>query len=406
MSEPAHSPDFEYSILQVFNRYIQYGGEEQSVERIRHRLAECHVLNSHSFESADWIGQGAPNIFSQACRVFYNPTTVRELTVEINRIKPHAILLHNLYPVGSPSVYHTALRAGIPVIQYIHNFRPFSVSGTLWANGELCEDSLRGNYWKEVRHGAWQNSVIKSAVLATALKFLHATGWLDAVKGWVAISKFMRDKFIEAGIPGSKIQVLGHFWDFRTDHDEFFPDKGHYLYLGRLVDEKGVTVLLDAWRHVCEASTNDSPELWIGGAGPMSEIVQKAAETSDKIKFLGFISDDEKENAIRTCRAMVAPSTWWEPLGLVTYEAYDYKKPMFAAASGGLTETVEPGVTGFLHKPGDSRELADQILTFEELTATDRKAMGMAGRAWLECHADSDNWQQTFDDTIKNILDQ
>jgi glycosyltransferase involved in cell wall biosynthesis len=338
--------------------------------------------------------------------VFYNPTTARELAAEIKRIRPDAILLHNLYPVGSPSVYHTAFKAGIPVIQYIHNFRPFSVSGTLWANGAICEESLQGNYWKEVRHAAWQNSVIKSAVLATALKFLHATGWLDAVKGWVAISNFMRDRFVEAGIPPSKIHVLGHFWDFRTGHDEYFPDKGHYLYLGRLVSEKGIAALLSAWQHVCDASTSEPPELWIGGAGPMSEVVEKAAAKCAKIKFLGFVSDNEKEEAIRNCRAMIAPSTWWEPLGLVTYEAYDYKKPMFAAASGGLTETVEHAVTGFLHEPGNSAELANQVLACEKLSAEDRKTMGMAGRDWLECHADSDDWQQTFDVTIKRILEQ
>ncbi len=47
---------------------------------------------------------------------------------------------------------------------------------------------------------------------------------------------------------------------------------------------------------------------------------------------------------------MLAPSVWWEPLGLVTYEAYDYGKPMLAARSGGLSETVVAGLTGFLHE--------------------------------------------------------
>jgi glycosyltransferase involved in cell wall biosynthesis len=297
------------------------------------------------------------------------------------------------------------MKKSVPIVQYIHNFRPFSVGGTLWANGALCEESLRGNYWREVRCGTWQNSVVKSAVFAVALKFLHASGWLDAVKGWIAISEFMRDKFIEAGIDESRIHVLSHFWDFQTGQNDHFPDHGHYLYLGRLVDEKGVNVLLDAWRHIRKVSADKAPELWIGGSGTLSTAVQKAAETNDKIKFLGFVSGKQKRDAISSCRAMIAPSTWWEPLGLVTYEAYDYKKPMFAAASGGLTETVESGKTGFLHRPGCASELANQVLTFERQSPDYRRSMGIAGRNWLEGHANPDNWQQSFNNALSKVLE-
>ena len=393
------------NILQVFNQYLQYGGEEKSVERIRERLAERHSLRSFSFQSADWVGKDAPGIFSQAGRVFYNPKSARELRAQIDKFKPHAILLHNLFPVGSPSVYRTALKANIPVIQYIHNFRPFSVSGTLWANGQICEESLRGNYWREVRYGAWQHSVLKSAVFAAALKFLHFSGWLEAVKGWIAISSFMRDKFVEAGIPRSRIHVLSHFWDMQTESNAQFEDHGHYLYLGRLVEEKGIHVLLAAWQLIVSAMGPAAPHLWVGGSGPLSDTVRMAASSNPKIRFLGFVDGDEKIRAISTCRAMIAPSTWWEPLGLVTYEAYDYKKPMFAAASGGLTETIEHGLTGFLHEAGKSSELAQQVIAFEGVSSADRLAMGRAGRRWLECNAGADAWQGSFDRTLQLILD-
>ena len=109
------------------------------------------------------------------------------------------------------------------------------MSGTLWANGELCEESLQGHYWKEVRYGGWQQSVIKSAIFALALKMLHASGWLHAVKGWIAISDFMKQKFIEAGVDPSLVYVHSHFWEFQTEQDDISEDQGHYLFLGRLV---------------------------------------------------------------------------------------------------------------------------------------------------------------------------
>jgi glycosyltransferase involved in cell wall biosynthesis len=393
-----------YNILQVFNRYLQHGGEEQSVDRIREKLSMCHDLNSCSFQSADWVDADGPNMFSQAARIFYNPSAARKLSKMIKENRPDTILLHNLYPVGSPSLYRTALKFDVPVVQYIHNFRPFSVGGTLWAGGRLCEDSLYGHYWDEVRYGAWQNSVVKSAIFALALKFLHSSGWLDAIRGWIAISNFMRDKFIAAGVDESIIHVLEHAWELQTQSSEEFGDDGYYLFLGRLVAEKGIGVLLDAWKQVCEELGTDAPELWVGGSGPLSVDVQEAAQRSDKVKFLGFVDGDRKRDVIENCRAMIAPSTWWEPLGLVTYEAYDFKKPMFAAASGGLEETVEAGKTGFLHEPGNALELATQVLEFERMPPSDRTAMGREGRRWLETHTNPDDWQEKFDAILGKVL--
>ncbi len=390
-----------YRILQVFNRYLQYGGEEKSVKRIRGQLSERHCLTSCTFDSDNWVNEHAPTRISQVLRMYYNPAAVGQLTDSIRNTRPDAILLHNLYPVGSPGIYRTALNHRVPIIQYIHNFRPFSVGGTLWAKGRLCEASLHGNYWDEVRLGAWQNSVLKSAIFATVLKYLHATGWLRAVKGWIAISSFMRNKFIEAGIDPSTVHILQHAWDVQTASTETGRDEGQYVFLGRLVEEKGIGVLLEAWGHLEQVLGQEAPELWIGGNGPLTDMVTKAAERSGKIRYLGFVDGEDKRNILTNCRALLAPSIWWEPLGLVTYEAYDYKKPMFAAASGGLSETVEHGRTGYLHAPGDARQLAGQIIEFEQLPASRRLEMGREGRRWLELNASPDAWQDNF----RQILD-
>lgn len=396
--------DSSYRILQVFNQYLQYGGEEKSVARIRNQLLEQHRLISCTFQSEDWVGEDAPMRLSQVLRMFYNPAAIRQLDLSIQRAAPDAILLHNLYPVGSPGVYKTALRHDVPIIQYIHNFRPFSVGGTLWAKGRLCEASLRGNYWDEIRLAAWQNSVLKSAIFASVLKFLHSTGWLSAVKGWIAISRFMRDKFIEAGIDPSKVHILKHAWDMQTRVSEQGRDDGQYVFLGRLVEEKGIGVLLEAWRRLEQELAESTPELWIGGDGPLTDAVRLAAERSDKVRYLGFVSGAEKHEILTNCRALLAPSTWWEPLGLVTYEAYDFKKPMFAAASGGLSETVEHGRTGYLHEPGDARQLAEQVVAFEQLPGSRRLEMGREGRRWLEQNAMPSAWHDDFRQILEATL--
>ncbi|NBO20163.1 MAG: glycosyltransferase, partial [Proteobacteria bacterium] len=104
------------------------------------------------------------------------------------------------------------------------------------------------------------------------------------------------------------------------------------------------------------------------------------------------------------CRAMLAPSLWWEPLGLVTYEAYDYGKPMLAARSGGLSETVVHGKTGFLHTPGNVNSLVDSLLHLESMSETERAAMGGAGREWLLANTSVAQWRRRFNEVLQSAV--
>jgi len=390
-------------LLSVFNRYLYMGGEEKAVDRTYQDLAADHEMAACDFRSSDWTGPGAPGRLAQFRRTFYNPDSRRIFEKHVRDFQPHAVLFHNLYPVGSPSLYHAAKELGVPVMQFVHNFRPFSVGGTLYVDGEFTGESLRGNYWREVRKGAWQGSVLKSAIFALVLKRLHRSGWLGSVRAWMCCSQFMRDKFIQgAGLPAEQVHTLRYSYSPSPELTEN-QDGGYYLFLSRLVELKGVEVVLRAWEIVEKALGPKTPELHIGGEGPLADRVREAALKNKKIKYLGLVTGAAKSEAITSCRAMLAPSLWWEPLGLVTYEAYDHSKPMLAARSGGLVETVLPDQTGYLHKPGDIQGMAHDVILTEVLTPAERWAMGQAGRKWLVDNTGVEQWRKTFNEVLERI---
>jgi glycosyltransferase involved in cell wall biosynthesis len=113
------------------------------------------------------------------------------------------------------------------------------------------------------------------------------------------------------------------------------------------------------------------------------------------VRFAGQLSGAEKKRALEESRAMIVPSLWWEPLGLVVYEAYEYCRPVLAASSGGLTEVVVDGETGLLHEAGNAKQIAQQV-TEMEADAANRRALGRQGRAWLEQNADENQWRENF----------
>jgi len=391
-------------ILQVFNKYLFPGGEEKSVDRIFNHLGETHPMHRCFFDSAAWKREDAPNAIGQVKRLFYNRESRVAFEQSLDATGAKAALFHNIYPVGSPSLYHAALQRRVPVIQYLHNFRPFSVGGTLFVNGKVCPDGLYGRDFAEVRSGAWQNSVLKSAVFATMLRFLRRSGWLKGVKAWIAISDFMRDRLVQAGqVDPAKIHTLRHSWDAMPTAPRS-EDAGYYLFLGRLVPEKGIAVLLDAWDALRAQLGDRTPLLHLAGEGPLDHAVQQRVRTNPYIGCLGHIGGETKREAIRRCRAMIVPSTWWEPLGLVVYEAYDYSKPVLAAKSGGLSEIVQHGVTGLQHEPGHVDGLVRDVLEMEATPGTARLVMGSAGRQWLLRETNPQTWLQRFEDILRSAL--
>jgi len=394
------------SILDVFNHYRLAGGEEHAVERIRQHIRLKHQLSVCSFESHEWTGPEAPGPLDQSWRLFYNPEGKKRFEAAVEKARPDVAVFHNIYPVGSPALYHSALKKRLPVIQFLHNYRPFSVGGSLYSRGRILPDGLHGSYWTEVREATWMHSHLRSALMALLLKLLHRSGWLESVKTWIALSDFMRERLIESGaVHPDRIVTLRHAWDAMPQTPEKH-DAGYYLFMGRLIEEKGIATLLNAWDMLYQKLGKNTPRLHIAGEGPEAALITRHARSNPFICALGKVGGETKIDQLLRCRAVIIPSVWWEPLGLVTYEAYDYAKPVLAARSGGLSETVQHGNTGFLHTPGDADGLVQDVLNIEAMSATQRITMGNSGRHWLRQETEPTLWLRKFTEIASRVIER
>jgi glycosyltransferase involved in cell wall biosynthesis len=115
------------------------------------------------------------------------------------------------------------------------------------------------------------------------------------------------------------------------------PRKG-FLFVGRLVDSKGVDILLDAYQRAAL-----DPAAWpltIVGDGPMRpELEARAAGAGLRgVRFLGFVGEDVKARLLAAAKWLVAPSHAHEGLGLVVLEARHAGMPCIITRHGGLPE--------------------------------------------------------------------
>lgn len=393
---PAH-------LLQVFNQYLETGGEEVWVNQMLHLGGSSFLIDDLRFNSGSWVGDGAPSRFKQAAMLLDHPQARTRLRKMVEEKRPDALLFHNLIPVASLGMYDEARTLKLPVIQYIHNFRPFSPSGTMWIRGKVNASALQGNPWPEVSARAWESSFLRTFLLAVYQKRLLRNGDLDVVKRWIAVSDFMREKFIEGGIPASKITTLRHCWQANPNFTTT-PEGEYYLFLGRLVPEKGTATLLDAWGLLEKRLGANCPRLIIAGSGCDEARVHARAEKMERVTCIGFVSGLVKRNLVNGCRALIAPSIWWEPLGLIVHEAYNSARPVLASRSGGLIETVVEGETGFLHEPGNAAELADDVERTEAIGDAGRAEMGRQGLDWLIEHASPKLWRERFVEIVRDAV--
>lgn len=390
-------------ILQVFNQYRFRGGEEAWVDSIPKLLGDSAIVDELRFHSDDWTGPNRPSLLQQARWIGNNPASRSALRDKAKSFRPDVLLFHNVIPVGSLGLYEEANKLGIPVLQYTHNFRPFSPGGTLWDGYEMTDAALRGNPWPEILSGSWQSSRLKTAILAWHLHQSLKNGLLDCIDHWLAISDFMRNQFIAAGIPKSKISTMRHCWPTHVKTAPAVEGK-HYLYLGRLVPEKGIFSLINAWKKLSSGLGERCPKLTIAGDGPLESIVCQAAESIDRVQYAGFVQGDEKENLIKSARAIMVPSIWLEPLGLTTYDAYAHAKPVIASKVGALQETVFDDVTGWLHIPNDADDIARVVMIAESTGFSGLRDRGVGGLRWLKDHADPTAWRDHFISLCKEVI--
>jgi glycosyltransferase involved in cell wall biosynthesis len=187
---------------------------------------------------------------------------------------------------------------------------------------------------------------------------------LAEVDRFLAPSRFLRERFIEFGIPAEKILYKDNGFDlaqFRSVRRP--PPYGRrvvFAYIGTLVEHKGVHVLIEAFNRLGPAAA----ELRIHGdlhVFPQYTAQLRALATHPEITFAGVFDNREVGRILAEVDALVVPSLWFENSPLTIHEALLAGVPVIASRLGGMAEYVEHGRTGLLFRPGDAEDLCTQL---------------------------------------------
>jgi len=144
-------------------------------------------------------------------------------------------------------------------------------------------------------------------------------------------------------------------------------DATRLLYAGRLYPEKGVETIIEAMAKLVFEEHLSHLHFDVAGSGreeyqeQLNRLVRRLALT-DHISFLGQVPAGDMPALLKRANILVVPSLWAEPFARVVLEGMAASAVVVAASTGGTGEIVVDGENGLLFSPGNSEELARQIM--------------------------------------------
>lgn len=366
-------------ILIVHNLYQQPGGEDAVF------FSEADLLRDagHQVDTLQVSNDEITNLAvmaSTAASAIYNWQSRDRVSAALRTKRYDVLHVHNFFPKLSPSIFDAAREAGVASVLTLHNYRLTCAAGTLFRDGDICQQCVGRPPLPAVTHRCYRGSIGGSASVAAMIQVHKWAGtWHRKIDRFIALSSFAIELFGRAGLPQGRIRVKPNF----VPDDAAFSTGGAlvdqrtrdgFIFVGRLSPEKGCDMLVAAWRSI-------GARLTIIGDGP--EINRLRAAAPANVSFAGRQNAATVRRAMAGARAVIVPSRWFETFGLVAVEAMMTGTPVIASRVGALPDIVDEGITGLLVTAGDVGELTDAVL---RLSCDDAAVatMGAAGRARYE----------------------
>lgn len=328
--------------------------------------------------------------------------------------------------VGGVKVYRTRTEIGHPnFITWAMLFNHFLEKKIADVNERVEFDIIHVHDWLTAPAGIASKHFLKKPLITTIHSTEHGRSGLQnpdsfTIDGWewwvtyeaskvIVTSNSMKEEvcghfhlpwekveIVPNGIDVSKLRVRVSRHRVRRRYG-VSPDEKLVLYVGRLVPQKGVEYLIQAVPLIAQRHPN--ARFVIAGEGWLRDRLESLARSTShgwKIKFIGFLPDDEMLALMSSADVLVVPSVY-EPFGIVALEGMAVGVPVVASQVGGLAELVEHNKTGVHVYPRKPESIAWGV---NHVLSSPERASWMIQKA-LEKVKNTHGWEAIASKTIQ-----
>lgn len=360
----------ELRVLQVNNEQLAVGGGVPTImanEAAVLRGAGCAV------ELFELPATEHPGI-AGAWQPTYNRGFSQQLRRRIETFRPDVVHVHTPFPLMSPAVFRTAKAAGCATVGTLHSFRYSCIRSVCLRDGRQCQDCVgKSLKWPGLVHRCYHDSYAASAALTASLLVHHRLGTIRrSIDRIIAYTEYARSVAVRDGMPAEKIALKSNF--VPDPHPDLDVRTDSALFMGRLVKEKGIDHLLDAWRR----HGDRLPRLVLAGDGEMRAQVEQAIAAGANITFLGWAAEDALERLLAECSLVVIPSMWHEGgIPMVMLRALAAARPSVVPDLANFHGKAVQTGAAVTYDVGDANSLAAAV---GKVRAADQRLLRRAAR--------------------------
>lgn len=365
-------------VLQINKYFYQKGGAEtvflntiSLLQKNGHTVIPFSLKNKKNLQSnyekyfvdyPELSDSGILKKIINASSFIYNIEAANKLEALIKAEKPDIAHIHLMFNSFSVSILPVLKKHNIPVVMSLHDHRLICPAyAFIDGKGNLCERCLKNKqYWHCITNKCSKGNLINSIMLTLdSYVRKYIINPLEYIDNFIFVGEFARDKHIKACDDFKKKSVVLH--NFTTiQREEPSKKEEFFLYFGRISEEKGISILIDAIAGIPDIN------LKIIGKGPLLDTLKRTSHPN--IEFLGYKTGEELFNYIRRAKFIIVPSICYENNTMVIPESYTLGTPAIASNIGGIPEFVQDGVNGFLVEPRSTIHLKETIFKAKKLS--------------------------------------
>jgi glycosyltransferase involved in cell wall biosynthesis len=268
-----------------------------------------------------------------------------------------AHVVHSYHQL-SPMFMRELGRRRIPTLLSVHDYKLSCPSYRLLNDRTeqictICLDEPRRRVLAPAQTRCWRGSRAGGLILGAEAAAVMTMKPYNVASRVLVSNELMRRSALSGGIEADRIRIVPNFWPAIDTPPPRSPG-GHVLFVGRLVIEKGVDVLI-------KAAAQSGVPVRIVGTGALEDKLRELAESlSAPVEFVGQAWGDEVEAEMLAASALVVPSIWHEVSPLVIYQAMTLGVPVIGTRVGGIPDLLGED-RGVMVAAGDVDALAAEL---------------------------------------------
>jgi glycosyltransferase involved in cell wall biosynthesis len=164
---------------------------------------------------------------------------------------------------------------------------------------------------------------------------------------------------VRSGLPEENVYVKPNFVVDPLSDLKILPKRAdQVMFVGRLAQEKGADLLLEAWARILGPP---KPKLIIVGDGPERTGLERKYGNLPGVLWRGWLQRKQLLREVAASRFLVVPSRWYEGFPMVVIESLSLGTPVIAPGHAGFPEIITSDRTGLLFSPGNQVHLAEVL---------------------------------------------